>query len=86
MEALNIAMMEAKIAGLYDGVNLANNGPTVSHFLFADDTLFVGNWFLQKLSNLLRILRCFHLASDISAPIFFPFIEFLRWLCLSLKV
>ncbi|KAJ9555388.1 hypothetical protein OSB04_010002 [Centaurea solstitialis] len=48
-----------------EGVNLPNNGPGISHFFFADDALFVGKWSFSNLSNLLRLLRCFHLASGL---------------------
>ena len=44
MEGLNIALIEAKRGGFFQGINLPHNGPSISHFLFADDALFVGNW------------------------------------------
>ena len=65
MEGLNIAMMKAKRGGFFEGINLPHNGPSISHFLFADDALFVGKWSKENMANLLGILRCFHLASSL---------------------
>ncbi|KAI3692865.1 hypothetical protein L6452_32690 [Arctium lappa] len=65
MEALNVAMNQARRLGVFKGVTLPNNGPPLSHLFYADDALFVGSWSLTNVTNLIRILRCFYLASGL---------------------
>ena len=43
MEALNVAMNQARRMGVFEGVKLPNNGPPLSHLFYADDALFVGS-------------------------------------------
>ena len=65
MEALNVSMIQACRMGVFEGVQLPNNGPLLSHMFYADDALFVGSWSLSNVANLIRILRCFYLASGL---------------------
>ncbi|KAJ0435664.1 putative RNA-directed DNA polymerase [Helianthus annuus] len=65
MEALNGVMKKACSIGLYEGVRFANQGSVLSHFLYADDVIFVGRWSEHSVQNLRRILRCFFLASGL---------------------
>ncbi|KAK9067117.1 hypothetical protein SSX86_014442 [Deinandra increscens subsp. villosa] len=65
MEALSCILRKAESAGLFSGVSLPNNGPSISHLLFADDVLFIGNWSASSLLNINRILRCFFLSSGL---------------------
>nr|KAJ0206237.1 hypothetical protein LSAT_V11C500247630 [Lactuca sativa]KAJ0208451.1 hypothetical protein LSAT_V11C500247620 [Lactuca sativa] len=37
-------MKEACDNGVFQGLQLPNVGPTVSHLLYADDALFIGEW------------------------------------------
>lgn len=64
-EGLKIAMDEALDKGLFRGVSLPNNGPTLSILQYADDVIFLGEWSNANTSNLVRILRCFQLASGL---------------------
>ncbi|KAJ9561016.1 LOW QUALITY PROTEIN: hypothetical protein OSB04_006176 [Centaurea solstitialis] len=64
-EGLNIAIKEACGLGVFKGVNLPNLGPLISHLQFAGDIVFLGGWFSANLSNLIRIMRCFHLFSGL---------------------
>lgn len=50
---------------LFHGVNIPKNGPSISHLFYADDALFVGEWARSNFSNLAKILKCFHAASDL---------------------
>lgn len=42
VEGLNIAMQEAKRKGVFHGLKLPNQGPTISNLHYADDALFIG--------------------------------------------
>jgi len=66
MEGLHIAMCEVSLKGHFQGVSLPNNSPIISHFLFADDVIFLGKWTTSNVINLTRLLRCFHLASGLN--------------------
>lgn len=37
----------------------------ISHSLYADDVLFMGEWFVVNTKNLSRILKCFQMASGL---------------------
>uniref|UniRef100_A0A251TXQ6 Putative RNA-directed DNA polymerase, eukaryota, Reverse transcriptase zinc-binding domain protein n=1 Tax=Helianthus annuus TaxID=4232 RepID=A0A251TXQ6_HELAN len=65
MEALSGVMKKACTIGLYKGIKCSTHGPLLSHFLYADDAVFVGEWSRENVLNLNRILRCFYLASGL---------------------
>ncbi|KAM0062164.1 putative RNA-directed DNA polymerase [Helianthus debilis subsp. tardiflorus] len=65
MEALHVAMITTNATGLFKGCKTPNEGPTISHLLYVDDVLFVGEWSDANLHNLTRLLRCFHLSSGL---------------------
>nr|KAJ0205515.1 hypothetical protein LSAT_V11C500267880 [Lactuca sativa] len=65
MEGLNAVTKNASAKGIFDGVQLPNNGPMISYLFCADDTLFIGEWSKRNIINLARILRCFHAASGL---------------------
>ncbi|XP_022013940.1 uncharacterized protein LOC110913416 [Helianthus annuus] len=62
MEALTGVMKKACDIGVFEGLRLSPNGAQISHFLYADDVIFVGEWSFNNLLNLKRILRCFYLS------------------------
>lgn len=65
MEGLHVAMKTALDKHLFHGITLPNNGPTISHLMYADDVMFVGEWSISNVLNLKRLLRCFHLSSGL---------------------
>ncbi|XP_076935910.1 uncharacterized protein LOC143602803, partial [Bidens hawaiensis] len=65
MEALTCLMKRAMEKGLYCGLKCELEGPILSHFLYADDAIFVGECSLPNALNLSRILRCFYLVSGL---------------------
>ncbi|KAK1420098.1 hypothetical protein QVD17_21428 [Tagetes erecta] len=65
MEALDVVMRKAVAIGTFHGIQTPQNGPIMSHLLFADDAIFVGTWSMSNIMNLSRILRCFYLASGL---------------------
>nr|GFA74551.1 RNA-directed DNA polymerase, eukaryota [Tanacetum cinerariifolium] len=50
--------------GLKQGLQIQGSAP-LSHLFYADDAVFIGEWFDDNLENLIRILNCFHLASGL---------------------
>nr|GFA20218.1 RNA-directed DNA polymerase, eukaryota, reverse transcriptase zinc-binding domain protein [Tanacetum cinerariifolium] len=50
--------------GIFKGLHL-HESLTVSHLFYADDAVFIGEWSHENLVNLVRILKCFHLASGL---------------------
>ncbi|KAF5790976.1 putative RNA-directed DNA polymerase [Helianthus annuus] len=65
MEALTGIMKEAASIGLFNGIKITNDGPSLSHLIYADDVMFLGEWSLMNVMNLRRILRCFYLTSGL---------------------
>ena len=63
MEALSCLLNKAHEEGLIKGISTPNGGPIISHLLFADDAIIVGDWSNSCLDNVVRILRCFFLCS-----------------------
>ncbi|GKE69948.1 putative RNA-directed DNA polymerase, eukaryota, reverse transcriptase zinc-binding domain protein, partial [Tanacetum coccineum] len=70
VEALHVTIQEAKSKNIFEGVKVGTNGVDISHLQFADDSLIMGNWSLENVKNLCRILRCFHLASGLKVNFF----------------
>ncbi|KAL7593363.1 hypothetical protein Lser_V15G33806 [Lactuca serriola] len=64
-EGLHIAMEEGKEIGIFEGIKLPSQGPSLSHLQYADDVIFLGSWSIENAKNLIRILRCFELASGL---------------------
>ncbi|XP_022042373.1 uncharacterized mitochondrial protein AtMg01250-like [Helianthus annuus] len=63
MEALTCVVKEASMIGLYKGISCAQSSPCLSHFFYADDAVFVGEWPLDNARKLNKILCCFYLSS-----------------------
>ncbi|KAJ0836605.1 putative RNA-directed DNA polymerase [Helianthus annuus] len=65
MEALTCIMKKACSIGLFKGIQIPTQGPVLSHFIYANDVVFIGEWSTQNALNLNRILRCFYLSSGL---------------------
>ncbi|KAL7607598.1 hypothetical protein Lser_V15G19622 [Lactuca serriola] len=63
MEGLSVALKTACNKGMFSGVQIPRNSLNISHLLYTDDALFIGEWSRTNLKNLARILRCFHISS-----------------------
>ncbi|XP_021980153.1 uncharacterized mitochondrial protein AtMg01250-like [Helianthus annuus] len=66
MEAFLVMMEKAADEGIFQGIKLPNSGPSITHLLFADDVLLVGQWNKENVLNMARLLRCFNLASGLN--------------------
>lgn len=65
MKALSSLIKKACDEGIFKGLKLPNGGPLISHLLFADDSLIIGEWVEENAKNLSRILRCLYLCSGL---------------------
>lgn len=65
MEGLSSLIRAASGNGFFHGVRFNVDGPTVSHLLYADDALVMGEWSLANLNAIRRILRVFHMCSGL---------------------
>ncbi|GJR23059.1 putative RNA-directed DNA polymerase, eukaryota, reverse transcriptase zinc-binding domain protein [Tanacetum coccineum] len=63
MEGLHVAIQDAINAGLYCGAKL--HFLHVSHLLFADDVLLLGEWSSINISNVVNLLNCFYKVSSL---------------------
>ena len=52
MEGLSAVMKTACAKGIFDGVQLPNNGLMISHLFYADDALFIGELSKRNIRNL----------------------------------
>ena len=68
MESLHLSVCRAVNDGTFKGLQL-NDQVNLSHLFYADDVVFVGEWSDSNLANLIKILKCFHLASELKINI-----------------
>ncbi|XP_022032151.1 uncharacterized protein LOC110933227 [Helianthus annuus] len=55
---------------LFHGFKSPNEGPVISHLLFADDAIIVGEWSRRNVNNIARLLRCFYLVPGLKINYF----------------
>lgn len=65
MEAWSGIIKKAVSCRIFEGLQLPNNGPIVSHFLFADDVIVIEKWSEMNVRNISRLLRGFYLISGL---------------------
>ncbi|XP_021986598.1 uncharacterized protein LOC110883039 [Helianthus annuus] len=61
MEILSRLISNASTSEIFKWINTPNGGPVVSHFLYADDALILGEWSKENIQTIARILRIFHI-------------------------
>ena len=54
--------------GIYKDISIGNN-LRISHLIYADDVIFIGDWSFNNAHNLMCILRCFFLVSGLKINI-----------------
>ncbi|GKB77897.1 RNA-directed DNA polymerase, eukaryota, reverse transcriptase zinc-binding domain protein [Tanacetum coccineum] len=62
MESLHLSFKKVMNAGMFVGI-LLENSVTVSHLFYADDAIFVGKWDILNINTIVKVLKCFHMAS-----------------------
>nr|GEV49010.1 putative RNA-directed DNA polymerase, eukaryota, reverse transcriptase zinc-binding domain protein [Tanacetum cinerariifolium] len=65
MEGLHVLSRKAESLGLFKGVSNGYEGMQISHLLFADDVIFLGELSRVSAINLLSMLNCFYLISGL---------------------
>ena len=65
MEAFSGLMKKACDIGAFDGLRLPNDGPVLSHLLYADDAMLMGEWSIVNFENMKRVLKIFYLCSGL---------------------
>ncbi|KAM0024447.1 putative reverse transcriptase zinc-binding domain-containing protein [Helianthus debilis subsp. tardiflorus] len=58
-------MKRACNLGIFNGCQLPNGGPLISHLCYADDVLFVGTWSDRNITALNRLLRWLSLVTGV---------------------
>ncbi|KAJ0535651.1 hypothetical protein HanIR_Chr09g0432941 [Helianthus annuus] len=61
MEGISTLINLAVENGIFKGIVIPNSGPSISHMMYTDDVMFMGEWNLENLLNLKRLLRIFYL-------------------------
>ncbi|PWA50966.1 RNA-directed DNA polymerase, eukaryota, Reverse transcriptase zinc-binding domain protein [Artemisia annua] len=70
VEALNVALLEAKNNHSFQGIEFGKDKVYVSHLQFADNALIMGEWSKINVLNLSRLPTCFHLPSRLKVNYF----------------
>ena len=59
MEGLHAMVKKADLMGLFKSASIGHGNVKVSHLLYADEAIFIGEWSHSNAHNLICILRCF---------------------------
>nr|GEX67515.1 putative reverse transcriptase domain-containing protein [Tanacetum cinerariifolium] len=62
LHAITRQMMDL---GLFKGASVGQGDLHISHLMYADDVIFMGEWSHSNIQNLLGMLRCFYLVSGL---------------------
>nr|XP_043633384.1 uncharacterized protein LOC122604565 [Erigeron canadensis] len=66
MEVLGDLFSKVVDTGNLCGIATPNAGAVVSHLIYTDDVLVLGEWSTNNFMNVIRILRCFYLISGLT--------------------
>ncbi|XP_035845190.1 uncharacterized mitochondrial protein AtMg01250-like [Helianthus annuus] len=65
MEVFSCMVNKACDTGNFEGIRLPNGGLVISHLLYADDALIIGEWEKENVKVVARILRVFYACSGL---------------------
>ncbi|GKB13346.1 putative RNA-directed DNA polymerase, eukaryota, reverse transcriptase zinc-binding domain protein [Tanacetum coccineum] len=65
MEGLHALTCKAEELGLFTGATFGRYNMSISHLMYADDVIFLGEWSSTNANNLICMLRCFFLISGL---------------------
>ena len=60
MEGLHVVLCKAIQVHLYKGFEVGVDSVPVSHLMYVDDVIFMGELSLQNVNHLIGMLRCFY--------------------------
>ncbi|KAI3704850.1 hypothetical protein L1987_75079 [Smallanthus sonchifolius] len=63
MEGFSSMVRKASRSGVLRGIMLPNNGPILTHLLYADDCVLLGEWSGINIKNMALLLCCFYIVS-----------------------
>lgn len=69
MEAFSGMVSKACDVGIIKGIQLPDGGPRISHLLYADDSIIIGEWAEDCIRNVVRLLRVFYVCSGLKINI-----------------
>ncbi|GKB49075.1 RNA-directed DNA polymerase, eukaryota, reverse transcriptase zinc-binding domain protein [Tanacetum coccineum] len=61
LEGLHVLTYKAESLGLFKGASLGNDNMNISHLIYADDVIFLGEWcwsFYEEVSNMAHAIGC----------------------------
>ncbi|GJT65186.1 RNA-directed DNA polymerase, eukaryota, reverse transcriptase zinc-binding domain protein [Tanacetum coccineum] len=64
MKSLHLSFLNVVSAGIFKGISL-NSSLQISHFFYADDVIFIGQWSNANISTIIHVLECFFRASGL---------------------
>nr|GEX50889.1 RNA-directed DNA polymerase, eukaryota [Tanacetum cinerariifolium] len=64
MESLHLPFQRVVDAGMFMGIKLSHS-LNLSHMFYADDVMFVGQWWDGNINTLVHVLECFYRASGL---------------------
>nr|GEV76473.1 putative RNA-directed DNA polymerase, eukaryota, reverse transcriptase zinc-binding domain protein [Tanacetum cinerariifolium] len=65
MEGLHAYTSKAESLGLFKGCSVGRDNLHISHLMYADDVVFIREWSWSNARNLISMLRCFFLVSEL---------------------
>lgn len=66
MEVFSHLMSKMVSNGLFRGFLAPNGSPSISHLLYADDAILIGEWSELNLLNIRKLLWCFNIISGLN--------------------
>nr|GEX09326.1 hypothetical protein [Tanacetum cinerariifolium] len=70
MEGLHAITSKADDMGLIKGATFGRDNMNVLHLIYADDVIFLGDWTWLNAHNLISMLQCFFLVSELKINIY----------------
>lgn len=65
MEVFSCMVNKMCVGNIFYGFKAPNNGPRISHLLYADDAILIGEWNEQNLTRIKSLLWCFNIISGL---------------------